>query len=189
MRMRSMLVIGIVTVSLALYLESAAVAACRVKTEAVVAANVVAVPVAVSIGVPVREVAPYYYSYQAAVPQPAAVAVNEAAIDEIAARVVEKLRSPSGGGAVAAGPASAPHSNRNAESVPSTSLVAANCAKCHGGSDPKGNLSLENLAALNCETRLKAVRAVLSQKMPKGGPPLSPEEAGKVLEELVGGEK
>lgn len=190
MRMRSKLGIGVVALSLGLCLESVALAACRVKAEAVVATNIVAVPVAVSIGLPVAEMAPYYYSYQATAPQPAAVAVSETAVDEIAARVVEKLRLPSGGGAAAAGPASAPHlANRAPASPKAISLVAEKCAKCHAGSDPKGNLSLENLAALNCETRLQAVRAVLSEKMPKGGPPLSPEEAGKVLEELVGGER
>jgi hypothetical protein len=146
--------------------------------------------VLVSAGVPVAEVAPYYYSYQAAAPQPAAFDVSEAAVDEIAARVVEKLRSPSGGGAAAAGPASAPHaSDRTATSPLPISLVAGKCARCHGGSAPRGNLSLDNLATLDCETRLKAVRAVLSEKMPKGGPPLSPEEAGKVLEELAGPER
>ncbi|HKD36502.1 MAG TPA: hypothetical protein VKB78_06865 [Pirellulales bacterium] len=188
MRKRSLLAIGIVVLTLGLCPESVALAACRVKTEAV-AANVVAVPVAVSVGVPVAEVAPYYYSYQAAAPQPAAVAVSETAIDEIAARVVEKLRSPSVGSAAAAGPASAPRSApQMATSLPPISIVAEKCAKCHGGSAPKADLSFENLAALDCESRLKAVRAVLSQKMPKGGPPLSAEEAGKLLEELVGRE-
>ncbi len=165
-------------------------AACRVQTKAV-AANVVAVPVAVSLGVPVAEVAPYYYSYQASPPQP--LAAGDAAIDEIAERVVEKLRSPSAGGLAAAGPASAPHLNpapRASEPppahLPAASLVAKRCATCHSGRDPKAGLSLENLTALNCETRLKAVRAVLSEKMPKGGPPLTADEAGRVLEELVG---
>src|ERR1700722_7494125 len=73
-------------------------AACRVKTE-VVAANVVAVPVAVSVGVPVAEAAPYYYSYQAFVPQSAALAANDVTVEAIAARVVEKLRRPSTGAA------------------------------------------------------------------------------------------
>jgi mono/diheme cytochrome c family protein len=152
-------------------------AACRVKTE-VVAANVVAVPVAVAIGVPVAEVAPYYYSYQATAAQPSPLAANDAAVEAIAARVVEKLRSPNGGSAAAAGPASAPAA---------LTLVAQKCAKCHGGSEPKGNLSLENLGLLDCATRLRAVRAVLSEKMPKGGPRLTADEAGKVLDELTRG--
>jgi hypothetical protein len=169
-----------------------AAAACRVESKAA-AANVVAVPVAVSLGVPVAEVAPYYYSYQAVAPQSAERVASDAAIEEIAARVAEKLRSPSAGGLAAAGPASAPHSNEPPHlndpplgRLPGGSLVAEKCARCHSGSEPKAGLSLENLAALNCETRLKAVRAVLSEKMPKGGPPLTAEEAGKVLEELVG---
>jgi hypothetical protein len=45
---------------------------------------------------------------------------------------------------------------------------------------------LENLPALDSVTRLKAIRAVLSEKMPKGGPRLTPEQAGQILEELVG---
>jgi mono/diheme cytochrome c family protein len=150
-------------------------AACRVKTE-VVAANVVAVPVAVSVGVPVAQVAPYYYSYQAFVPQSAALAANDVAVEAIAARVVEKLRPPSTGTAAPSTQASPP-----------LTLVAQKCAKCHGGGEPKGNLSLENLGLLDCNTRLRAVRAVLSEKMPKGGPRLTPDEAGKVLDELTRG--
>lgn len=167
-------------------------AACRVEHKAA-KTNVVAVPVAVSLGVPVAEVAPYYYSYQAAAPQSPERVASDAAIEEIAARVVEKLRSPSAGGLAAASPASAPQSNGVPRSsdpplgrLRGGSVVADKCMRCHSGSEPKAGLSLENLATLNCETRLKAVRAVLSERMPKGGPPLTPEEAGKVLEELVG---
>ena len=53
------------------------------------------------------------------------------------------------------------------------------------GAAPKANLSLENISGLDCQTRLKAVRAVLSEKMPKGGQRLSPEDAGRILEELT----
>jgi hypothetical protein len=150
-------------------------AACRVETKAVVA-HVVAVPVAVSVGVPVAEAAPYYYSYQAFAPQSAPLAANDAAVEAIAARVVEKLRGPTTGAAAAA-----------TRAPPPLTLVAQRCAKCHGGSEPKGNLSLENLGQLDCNARLRAVRAVLSEKMPKGGPRLTPDEAGKVLDELTRG--
>jgi hypothetical protein len=147
-----------------------AMADCRVKTQAV-AAEIVAVPVAVSIGVPVAAAAPYYYSYQQFAPQTQSVDV-----EAIAARVVEKLR-------VAEGPRALDTPNTPTP-MPATMLVQK-CLKCHAGANPKGGLSLENLAALSCEIRLKAVRAVLAEKMPKGGPRLTPEEAGRVLEELT----
>jgi mono/diheme cytochrome c family protein len=122
----------------------------------------------------VAEAAPYYYSYQAFAPQSAPLAANDATVEAIAARVAEKLRPPSTGAAAA-----------TSQPPPPETLVAQKCAKCHGGSEPKGNLSLENLGLLDCNTRLRAVRAVLSEKMPKGGPRLTPEEAGKVLDELT----
>ena len=83
-----------------------AAAACRVTTVAAcdepnraVAADVVAVPVAVSVGVPVAEAAPYCYSYQALAPQSL---VSSDAVEAIAAKVVEKLRQPTVGGASSA---------------------------------------------------------------------------------------
>lgn len=152
----------------------AVAAACRVKTQAVAASAVAPVPLAVAIGVPVAEVTPYYYSYSAYAPsQPPAVD-----IDALATKLAEKLAAkPSGAGAMPA-----PQSAK----LPASSLVAQKCAQCHSGPEPKGKLSLENPAALDCPTRLKAIRAILSEKMPQGGPRLTPDEAGKLLEELAG---
>ncbi len=79
-------------------------AACRVQT-AVVAANVVAVPVALSIGVPVADAAPYRYSYRAFAPPPPEP-IGEAEIEAIAARVAEKLRPANGNSSANAIPAS-----------------------------------------------------------------------------------
>ncbi|HEV2968602.1 MAG TPA: hypothetical protein VGY55_01355, partial [Pirellulales bacterium] len=146
-----------------------AAAACRVKTEAIVT-NVVAVPVAVAVGVPVAEAAPYYYSYQAVAPQPMPLGRNDAEIEAIAAKVVEKLREPNA--IASSAPVPATTQPQPSRSIAASSLVAQKCAACHSGSAPKANLSLENIGALNCDTRLKAVRAVLSEKMPKGGPRL-----------------
>src|SRR5437762_11379451 len=103
----TMVVLGWLIGGALLSARSANAAACRVETK-FVAANVVAVPIAVAIGVPVAEVAPYYYSYQPYAAQPAPLAADDAAIEAIAARVVEKLRSPIGGSTAAASPASAP---------------------------------------------------------------------------------
>ena len=149
------------------------------KTKAV-AVNEVAiapVPLAIAIGVPVAEVTPYYYSYSAysayAQPQPPAVDV-----DALAAKLAEKLAATKS----SAGEAPAPQPAKLA----SPWLIATKCAQCHSGAEPKGKLSLENPASLDCPTRLKAIRAVLSERMPQGGPRLTPDEAGKLLEELVG---
>ncbi len=151
-------------------------AACKVKTRTVVA-EVVAVPVAVSIGVPVAAVAPYYYSYQQFAPS------QVVDVESIASRVVEKLRQEQ---------TETPPATKRSGSTdlkPQVSslkpLVAQRCIQCHGGADPKAGLSLENLPALACEQKLKAVRAVLSEKMPKKGPRLTSEEAGRILEELT----
>jgi hypothetical protein len=151
-------------------------AACCVKTMAVETSTVV-VPVPVTIGVPVAQAAPYYYSYQSYAPQ-TSFEPGESTIEAIAARVVEKLRN-----ANASTPQNA-MSQSNSLRPTANSLVQLKCASCHGGPQAKANLRLDEPATLDCATRLKAIRAVLSEKMPKGGPPLTPEEAGKVLEEL-----
>ncbi len=159
-------------------------AACRVKTVAV-ESSTVAVSLPVAIGVPVAQAAPYYYSYQAYAPQ-ASYEPGEATVEAIAARVVEKLRLAPTGAALptmsspdAASPPQAPSLKSQA-----LSLVQQKCAACHSGSQANAGLRLDNLAALDCSARLKAIRAVLAEKMPKDGPRLTPEEAGKVLEEL-----
>jgi hypothetical protein len=162
-------------------------AACRVKTHAATVDTVAVapVPLAVSIGVPVAEVTPYYYSYSsyAAYSQPQPPAVD---VDALAAKLAEKLAAAgiTGGGGNTPQPAPP---NPNPPTKPaSPSLIATKCAQCHSGPNPKGKLSLENPAALDCPTRLKAIRAILSEKMPQGGPRLTPDEAGQLLEELVG---
>jgi hypothetical protein len=155
-------------------------AACRVQTRTV-AANVVAVPLAVTVGVPVAQVAPYYYSYQAT----AGSAVSDSSDAVIAAKVVSKLRQGAAPAALSESSPSAARAPSATPAPPQATLVSQKCAICHSGSAPKANLSLENISRLDCVARLKAVRAVLTEKMPKGGPRLTPEEAGKILEELT----
>jgi hypothetical protein len=163
-------------------LFGAADAACRVKTKAVLEATafVAPVPLAISIGVPVAEVTPYYYSYSNYASQQTA----SIDVDALATKIAEKLAPPGGNGKDV--PKPAPPNPSEPPKPVVQSLVAQKCAQCHSGPDPKGKLSLENVGSLDCATRLNAIRAVLSEKMPQGGPKLSPDEAGKVLEELAG---
>jgi len=159
-----------------------AMAACRVTTQAVAVSTVAVapVPLAVAIGVPVAEVTPYYYSYSAYAP----ISTPTVDVDALATKLAEKLAAAgptNHGGNI---PQPAPPNPPNKLAAPS--LIEQKCAQCHSGPEPKGKLSLENPAALDCPTRLKAIRAILSEKMPQGGPRLSPDEAGKLLEELVG---
>ena len=177
--------------------SSVALAACRVKTQ-VVATNsvaVAAVPLAVSVGVPVAEVTPYYYSYSAYSPYAPTPTID---VDTLATKLAAKLaaggngnnsppnNNPPNNGPPNSGPQPAPPNPITPAKLAPQSPVAQKCAQCHSGAEPKGKLSFENPAALDCPTRLKAIRAVLSEKMPQGGPKLTPDEAGKVLEELVG---
>src|SRR6202790_3296469 len=171
-------------------------AACRVKAkvvEQVVETQVVAVPLAVAVGVPVAQTTPYYYSYAAYANSGGQAAVD---LDALAAKIADRLRTAS--------PPPADGSNQNPQSIPTPqpptsaptggsaakmsvgSIVQQRCIVCHSGADAKGKLSLETPAALDPASRLKAIRAVLSEKMPKDGPRLTPEEAGRALEELAG---
>ncbi len=68
------------------------------------------------------------------------------------------------------------------------SLVAVNCAKCHGGAEPKGGLDLT--APLTTDVRLKAIRRVLiplgqDDHMPKGKT-LKLADVGPLIQELAG---
>lgn len=171
-----------------------ACAACRVKLHVAEATAVVVtpVPVAVAVGVPVAEATPYYYSYSAYAYTPPIAAID---VDALAAKLAEKLATTTSGGGGNSQP-NPPAPNPPAPNSPtppnpptktaSDSIVAQKCAICHSGASPKGALSLENLSALDCTIRLKAIRAVLSEKMPQGATKLTAEEAGRVLEELAG---
>ncbi len=167
-----------------------AAAACRVRTHVAEATAVVVtpVPVAVAVGVPVAEATPYYYSYSAYAYSPPATTID---VDALAAKLAEKLTAgTSGGGSNSQPNPPAPNPVSPPNSTPAkaaaNSIVAQKCASCHSGVNPKGAVSLENLSTLDCTTRLKAIRAVLSEKMPQAGTKLTPEEAGRVLEELAG---
>ena len=183
----------LILASLAMLTPPAA-AACRVKArvvEQVVESQVVAVPLAVAVGVPVAQTTPYYYSYatysNGGSPAPVDL---DALADKIAARLRSASSAPAGpakwDGAPLRPPAAGTSQNPSPTVDRTASVIQQRCVVCHSSADPKAKLSLENPAALDPASRLKAIRAVLSEKMPKDGPRLTPEEAGKALEELAG---
>ena len=153
---------------------------CNMVRNQAVAGNPAGVPVtplvvtefAVPIAVPVAAAAPYSYGYASNAGFGAAGIVNE-----LRALRIELSQVRSGG-------LSAVNSLAGNSTVEKPSLVRQTCAKCHGGSEPKAGVSLDNLAALDDATRLKAAAAVLSDRMPKGGK-LDADTAGKLLLELT----
>lgn len=119
---------------------------------------------------------PAYYSVGAAIQE-------DAIAERVAAKVMERLAKA---GEQPAEPG-APEPIPGEHAAITQSAVTQSCAKCHSGTNPKAGLNLTDPAALDCETRLKAIRAVLSQSMPKGAT-LTPEAVGQVLGELAGEE-
>jgi hypothetical protein len=155
-------------------------AGCRVACKQVVQEQFVALATAIPIGVPVGQYGATTYSYDA---RPVNVTVNVNG-DAIAEAVVAKLTGKPTPGTVKAGE---PPSPAKAPAAP-PSAVAAHCAKCHAAganATAFAKFDATNLAALTCEQRLAAARAVLAEKMPKGTK-LAAEEAGEVLTELIG---
>ena len=74
------------------------------------------------------------------------------------------------------------------EQPPSTSSVLAlKCAKCHGLTlaEPKGGVFLDAAHKIDFKLFNKSVRLISEDKMPKGGPPLTPQEKGLALQELL----
>jgi hypothetical protein len=65
--------------------------------------------------------------------------------------------------------------------VAAASLLSTNCLVCHRGTQAKGGLRLDGVLAN--ETRLAAIRAVVSGEMPKGKP-LGADVLGELLLEL-----
>ena len=161
---------------------------CKVKVREKVVENVVAVPVAIAAGVPVAEVAPYQYSYQATYGQPVVAVDVHALAKAIAAELKQPKLTPESADnrredeAVAAERQLSSQRPSATSAVPSA--VAQNCVKCHSGAAPKGKLDLTNLTALTCEQKLKAIRKVLAEEMPKDAK-LDPDTAGAVLSELA----
>lgn len=67
----------------------------------------------------------------------------------------------------------------------STSVLAQRCSRCHAGAAPKAGIVLDGATPLLCHQITAAIRSVRDDSMPKGGPPLSPEDKGRLLEELL----
>ncbi len=135
--------------------------------------------IAVPIGVPVAVYSSYWYSTGGLV-QPAGYAVQQAHPQLQQAQTAQQNN-------VQAESVPPPLPQRPAEPMlsPPVRLLSATCVKCHGGAKPKAGLSLEHLDELTDEQRLKAVRMVLTERMPKGGPRLTAVEAGLILDALT----
>lgn len=123
---------------------------------------------------------PSYYTVAAHLQEEALVARLAPAV---AAAVIKQL----GGKQQPEQPADAPEPIPGEHAQLNQSAVNQSCVKCHSGEKPKAGIDLSNLSALDCETRLRAIRAVLNQSMPKGAT-LTPEGVGQVLGELAGEE-
>lgn len=119
---------------------------------------------------------PAYYSVGAAIQE-------DAIAERVAAKVLERLA----GAKMPAEPAQpgAPEPIPGEHAQLNQSAVGQSCVKCHSGEKPKAGIDLTG--DLDCETRLKAIRAVLNQSMPKGAT-LTPEQVGEVLSDLAGEE-
>lgn len=66
-----------------------------------------------------------------------------------------------------------------------SSVLAQKCAKCHSGAAPKKGITIDGSTAMFCDQITRAIRMIRDDKMPKGGPPLTPDEKGQALEELL----
>lgn len=126
---------------------------------------------AVPVAVPVSPYSPYYYS-SSQVQQKQYAAPPRSAEDILAERIAKKvaayMRSPEG--------------TASASALPT--LFSQKCALCHAEGDAeKGKPQLTTLEALSDQQRLKAIAAVMSGAMPKGGK-LTADEAAQIVKEL-----
>jgi hypothetical protein len=124
------------------------------------------VPFAVPVGVPVAPFAPYFYSYQQF--QQPTVAV---------AGVAGEHDCPNGSRAQRGS------ADPSRSEPPVASLLAQRCATCHGGPNPKADLSLEHPDQLSAATRLAAIRAIATGRMLKNKP-LTADDSRALIEEL-----
>ncbi len=135
-----------------------------------------AVPVAVpQYAVPVAPASHVQYGGYGQVGSASASPPSTTAMeDRIVAKVVKALES----------------SGRLTPQAAADTAVSRSCASCHGQVDPKAGLSLTNLAVLSADQRLRAIERTLSDDPLTRMPPassnikLSPEDLGKVLQEL-----
>lgn len=124
--------------------------------------------------------AQYFYQQSYAAPIVAAPLVyyqagagieQDALAAKVAKRVIEQLRSE----------LQAPQ--RQQQAAAQTVLSQA-CAKCHSGATPKAGVTIDGQTPMECDQILDAIQAVASGSMPKGAT-LTPEQKGKVLDELL----
>lgn len=68
-----------------------------------------------------------------------------------------------------------------------TSMLTQKCASCHGLqlAEPKGGLFIDAGHKLDSSVITESIRLVKTGEMPKGGPALSDQEKGMILDELL----
>lgn len=64
-------------------------------------------------------------------------------------------------------------------------VLTASCAKCHGGAESRGGLTFKDIGKVTPTQWAKAYRKVLKGEMPKGGTPLSDEDADLFLDQAL----
>jgi mono/diheme cytochrome c family protein len=162
---------------------SHAAAACGATTATAANAEIkLIIPFAVPVGVPVAPFAPYFYSYQAGQGREASGEAR-ATVQGREARDEGRVEEYPSTATMTNAPPS-PHAARLSPLERSSPLVAAHCAACHGGAAPKANVSFESIEQLSIDNRWKAIRAIVSGRMPKGEQ-LSPDEIRALIEELT----
>jgi hypothetical protein len=154
-----------------------AVGGCAVPAAAGIVVTQFAVPVAVpQYAVPVAPQSYVQYGGGQIAPAPSGsqpTNSNETVEDRIAAKILARLTSA---GVI------------KPEALPS--LVSKTCATCHSGPRPKAGLDLSDARTLTPELKLTAINRVLAddeaQRMPPpaSGAKLSPEDIGRLLQEL-----
>lgn len=120
----------------------------------------------------------------ASAPQSFALRVTRSPGGQWAVESVAPAEAAAAAGSAIGGPAEAVPPAPVAPSV--GSVLAEKCASCHGLglAQPKAGLYFDAGHKVDCATVLKALRAVKSGEMPKGGQ-LTPQEKGQILDELL----
>lgn len=99
---------------------------------------------------------------------------SDALAERVAAKVLARLEAKLGTGTPPA-----------PDTAPALSLVVQNCAQCHSGATPKGDLDLTTgVDGMPCEQRLLAIKMLVNEdesaRMPKGHP-LDPQVLGDLI--------
>lgn len=149
---------------------------CHVRSQ-FIQADVLVTPFAVPVGVPVAPYAGVWYGASAVQPAPQAQAAQPTVPSDVAALFEEFLRWRAGR---LEPKAQSPVAAETQADV--GAILKAKCAACHSGADPQGGLRMWDDAGALLKLPRHTIDARISTadektRMPKGKPPLAPEEA------------